>query len=184
MAEEEPGRSLEHYRDYLSLLARAQLSPRLQSKLAPSDVVQQALLKAHEKREQFRGQSEAEWAAWLRQILVNTLAEAVRGFGRQQRDVALERSLEGAVADSSARLERWLGADQSSPSQRAVRQEELLQLAQAVAQLPDDQRTALEMRHVQGCSLAAISQHMGRSEASVAGLIRRGLKQLREQLNE
>jgi RNA polymerase sigma-70 factor (ECF subfamily) len=116
--------------------------------------------------------------------LVNTLAEAVRGLGRQQRDVALERSLEAAVADSSARLERWLAADQSSPSQRAIRQEELLRLARAIAQLPEDQRTALEMRHVQGCSLAAISQHMDRSEASIAGLIRRGLKQLREQLND
>jgi RNA polymerase sigma-70 factor, ECF subfamily len=98
--------------------------------------------------------------------------------------VVLERSLEAAVTDSSARLERWLAADQSSPSQHAVRQEDLLRLGLAVARLPDDQRTALEMRHVQGCSLAAISQHMGRSEASVAGLIRRGLKQLREQLNE
>jgi RNA polymerase sigma-70 factor (ECF subfamily) len=181
---EDQGHSLDRYREYLSLLARAQLSPRLQSKLSPSDVVQQALLKAHEKRGQFRGQSEAEWAAWLRQILVNTLAEAVRGFGRQQRDVAVERSLEAAVADSSARLERWLAADQSSPSQRAIRQEELLRLAQAIAQLPEDQRTALEMRHVQGCSLVAISQHMDRSEASIAGLIRRGLKQLREQLND
>jgi RNA polymerase sigma-70 factor, ECF subfamily len=184
MAEEEAGRSLERYRNYLSLLARAQLSPRLQSKLAPSDVVQQALLRAHEKREQFRGQSEAEWAAWLRQILVHTLAEAVRGFGRQQRDVALERSLDAAVTDSSARLEFWLAAEQSSPSERAVRQEELLRLAQAVAQLPDDQRAAVEMRHVQGYCLAEISRHLGRSEASVAGLIRRGLKQLREQLKE
>ncbi len=98
--------------------------------------------------------------------------------------MAIERSLEAAVADSSARLERWLAADQSSPSERAVRQEELLRLAQAVAELPDDQRTAVEMRHVQGCSLAAISRQMGRSEPSVAGLIRRGLKELREKLNE
>ena len=184
MSDEDAGRSLERYRDYLSLLARAQLSRRLQSKLAPSDVVQQALLKAHEKRDQFRGQSEAEWAAWLRQILVNTLAAAVRDFGRQQRDIALERSLEAAVTDSSVRLERWLTADQSSPSEQAVRQDELLRLAQAVAQLSEDQRTAVEMRHVQGCSLATSSGHMGRSEASVAGLIRRGLQELREKLNE
>jgi RNA polymerase sigma-70 factor (ECF subfamily) len=122
--------------------------------------------------------------AWLRQILVNTLAEAVRGFGRQQRDVALERSLEAAVTDSSARLECWLAAEQSSPSQHVVRQEAMLRLAGALARLPDDQRSALEMRHVQGCSLADISQLMGRSEASVAGLLRRGLKELREQLNE
>jgi RNA polymerase sigma-70 factor (ECF subfamily) len=182
MAEQKTGRELEPYRNYLCMLARAQLTARLQSKVSPSDVVQQALLKAHQAQEQFRGQSDAEWAAWLRQILVTTLAETVRAFGRQQRDVALERSLEGAITNSSARLEQWLAADQSSPSQQAVRQEELLRLAHAIAQLPEDQRTALEMRHVQGCSLAAISQQMDRTEASVAGLLRRGVKQLREQL--
>jgi RNA polymerase sigma-70 factor (ECF subfamily) len=184
MAEEGDERSLERYRDYLTLLTRVQMAPQLRGKLAPSDVVQQTILKAHEKRGQFRGQTEAEWAAWLRQILVNTLAEAVRAFGRQRRDVALERSLEAAVDDSSARLERWLAADQSSPSQRAVREEDMLRLAHAVAQLPEDQRTALEMRHVQGCALATISHEMGRSEASVAGLLRRALKQLREMLSE
>jgi RNA polymerase sigma-70 factor (ECF subfamily) len=184
MADDVAGRSLERYRNYLSLLARAQLPQRVQSKLAPSDVVQQALLKAHEKRTQFRGTSEAEWTAWLRQILATTLAEAVRGFGRQQRDVDLERSLEAAVADSSARLEHWLAADQSSPSERVIHQEDLLRLAEAIAKLPDDQRTALELRHVQGQSLVEISRQMNRTEASVAGLLRRGLKELREHLKE
>src|SRR3954464_2603343 len=73
---------LDHFRDYLRLLARLQLQARLQSKLDASDVVQQVLLKAHENQEQFRGQTSAEQAAWLRQILARTLANAVRDLTR------------------------------------------------------------------------------------------------------
>src|SRR5215470_8072576 len=91
---------LEHYREYLRLLARLHLDVRLQGKVDPSDIVQHTLLKAHENRAHFRGQTEAELSAWLRRILANTLTDTLRQFGRAQRDVAVERSLEGAVEDS------------------------------------------------------------------------------------
>src|SRR5690349_4176955 len=108
-------RPLEDYREYLRMLARLQLEPRLRGKLDPSDIVQEALLKAHEKREQFRGKSEEERAAWLRSILANTLIDVARKYGAQVRDVAAERSLEAALQESSAQLEKWLATDASSP---------------------------------------------------------------------
>jgi RNA polymerase sigma-70 factor (ECF subfamily) len=177
------GRALEKFRAYLLLLARLQLDPRLRGKLDPSDVVQQTLLEAYEKREQFRGSTEGEWLAWLRQALAHNLADALRAFGQARRDVARERSLEAAVEASSRRLQAWLAADQSSPSQQAERHERAVRLAEALAALPDDNREALVLHYCQDLPLADIAAHLGRTPAAVAGLLKRGLKQLRARLS-
>jgi RNA polymerase sigma-70 factor (ECF subfamily) len=180
---DEAGRPLEPFRAYLRLLARLHLAPQLRGKLDPSDIVQQTLLQAYQAQGQFRGHSEAEWAAWLRQILARNLAQALRDFARAKRDLAREQSLQAAVDASSARLEAWLAADQSSPSQRAEQGEQELRLAQAL-ELPEAQREALVLQHWQGLSLAEIGEHLGRSPEAVAGLIKRGLKQLRHLMQE
>jgi RNA polymerase sigma-70 factor (ECF subfamily) len=171
---------LEHYRDYLRLLAQIQFDDRLQGKLDASDLVQETLLKAHKARSQFHGQDGAEMAAWLRQILTNTLVDAVRRFTTEGRDVALEQSVEKSVQESSYRLEAWLANEQSSPDAQAQRHEQLLHLATSLAQLPQDQQLALQLKHLEGLSVQEISRRLGRSEAGVAGLLRRGLKRLRE----
>jgi len=177
------GRDLERYRAYLGLLARLQIGPRLQSKFDPSDVVQQTLLEAFARREQFRG-GEAERAAWLRQILAHNLADAFRAFGQARRDIGRERPLRATVQESSDRLESWLAAEQSSPSHQAERHEEAVRLAEALAELPEANREALMMHYFQGEPLAEIARQMERTPASVAGLLKRGLKQLRDRLNE
>jgi RNA polymerase sigma-70 factor (ECF subfamily) len=176
-----PAVRVERFREYLRLLARLQMDSWLQGKLDPSDIVQQTLVKAHQNLKQFRGGTEAELVAWLRRILANNLADAVRKF---HREVPLDRLVEKAISDSSARLEAWLSANGSSPSEQAMRQERLLRLADALAQLPEDQRIAVEWHHLRDESVSAIAERLGRTEASVAGLIRRGLKKLREVLKE
>jgi RNA polymerase sigma-70 factor (ECF subfamily) len=174
--------TLDRFRAYLRLLARVSMSPALRGKLDPSDVVQQTLLQAYQALDGFRGQDDAELTAWLRQILARNLAQAIRTFGRAKRDVRREQSIDAAIADSSARLEAWVAAEQSSPSHRAVRNEDALRLAAALERLPDAQRDALVLQHWQGWSLAQIGAHLGRSPEAVAGLIKRGLKQLRHLL--
>jgi RNA polymerase sigma-70 factor (ECF subfamily) len=136
------------------------------------------LLQAYQGLKQFRGGTEADLAAWRRRIMVNCLTGALRKHAKAGRDVALEQAAE----ESSARLEAWLGSDQSSPSDRAVRQEDLLRLAEALAQLLEDQAEAVRLRHLEGWTLAAIAEHLGRSEAATAGLIKRGMQGLRKQL--
>ena len=178
------GPTLERFRAYLRLLARMQMDPRLQGKLDPSDLVQQTLLQALQALDRFQRRSDAELAAWLRQILAHNLANATRDLGRAKRDVARECSLEAALEQSSARLEGWLVAEQSSPSQEAQRKEQVLRMAEALGSLPEAQREALTRRYLQSWSLDDIGRHLGRSPAAVAGLIKRGLKQLRLLLHE
>src|SRR3984893_14149233 len=176
--------ALESYREYLGLLARLQLAPRLAAKIDVSGVVQMTLLEAHQALAQRRGQTDAQKAAWLRRILVNNLADEIRKLGAAKRDVARERSLEADIADSSSRLEAWLAADQSSPSEHVTREEELLRFAQAMAALPEAQWRAVELHPLQGWSLDQIARELGASKPAVAGLLHRGLKNLRERLDE
>jgi len=127
------------------------------------------------------GQTAAEQAGWLRRILANILIDTARKFGRE---IDLEQGLEPQLHASSARIEAWLKNDQSSPSEAALRQERLLQVARALGQLPDDQRIAIELHHLRDQPVSVIAEALGRTEASVAGLLRRGLKRLRELLQE
>ncbi len=172
--------NLERYRDYLGLLARLQLDPRLKAKVDLSGVVQQTLLEAHQALPDHAPID----MAWLRRILANNLADEVRKLGTRKRDLTRERSLDAALDASSARLEQWLAAEQSSPSAHLVRQEQALHLATALAQLPEAQREALVLQHWHGWTLADIAAHLGRSKAAVAGLLKRGLQQLRGALQE
>jgi RNA polymerase sigma-70 factor (ECF subfamily) len=173
---------LERYRDYLGLLARLSLGRRLQGKLDPSDLVQLTLLRAYQARDQIQGAGECERAAWLRKVFATTTADEVRRYSRGKRDVALERSLLTSLDETSTRLEAWLAADQSSPSQQALRHEQLVLLAEALAAIPEDQRRAVELHHLAGHSVADVGTQLGRSKAAVAGLLRRGLRELRQRL--
>jgi RNA polymerase sigma-70 factor (ECF subfamily) len=167
-------RPLESFRSYLRMLADLQMPWKENGRLDPSDVVQDTLVKAKQHLGQFRGKTEAELAAWLRGILSNAMIDALRRVTR-------ERSvLQALVELSSARLEASLAADGSSPSEQAVRHEELEQLAAALTQLPEDQRSAVQLQHLHGLSVALIAGYLGRSKSAVGGLLRRGMARLRE----
>jgi RNA polymerase sigma-70 factor, ECF subfamily len=167
--ESEPdGPALEHFRSYLHLLAKLHLDPRLRSKLDASDIVQQTLLQAHQARDQFRGHGDGERAAWLRQILAQNLAHAVRDFGRDKRDGARAHSLEAVLDASSARLEAWLEVEQSSPSQQAQRNEQAVRVAEALDRLPEAQREAVVLHYFHGCLVAEVSRQLGRSTEAIA----------------
>ena len=176
----------ELFRSYLRVLARVALGSNnaLQKKVDASDIVQEALLKAVVALPQFRGHTEQEFAAWLRAILANKLADAARHFGKQKRDAALEQSFRETLDDSSVRLGALIAADLTSPSQRLIQNEKAGYLAECLAALPPDQQMAVELHHLAGYSVSEIAQRMDKGKASVAGLIRRGLADLRESLKE
>jgi RNA polymerase sigma-70 factor (ECF subfamily) len=152
-------------------LARGRLGARYSAKLDPSDLVQQTFLDAHQKRSQFRGTTERERAAWLREIFANNLSNILRDYTRQKRNVAREQSI-GRREDDAGRI--------PDASEAPTDSEQLHRLAWALTQLPEPQRVAIQLHHLQGLSLARTAEMLHRTSASVAGLVRRGMAQLRD----
>jgi RNA polymerase sigma-70 factor (ECF subfamily) len=173
---------LEQYRPYLRVLAGLQVGRLLQGKLDASDVVQEALLKAHRKRADFRGTTEAARLAWLRRILANTLADLHRRYARGKRFVGLERSLEQVLDHSSLCLGRLVA--QPQPAGLSTDPGQPVRLAEALARLPESQRIALTLCYLRDppCPLAEIARQLGRTEKAAAGLVCRGLETLRTTL--
>src|SRR5262249_13446855 len=130
------------------------------------------------------GWSEAQQTAWLRRLLANNLTDAIRKLRTEGRDAHREQSLEAALEQSSSRLEGWFAAAQSSPSQRAERNETALRVAEALEQLPEAQREALVLQHWHGWSLARSAEHWGGPPAGVGGLLHRGLQGMKNLLQE
>jgi RNA polymerase sigma-70 factor (ECF subfamily) len=175
---------LEAHRGYLLLLASVQLSPRLRAKEDAADIVQMTLLEAHRDLPAYRGSTEAELLAWLKTILTRNLLNLARHYAAQKCDVRLEQPLQVQIDQSSARLDRYLASEQTTPSQCAVRRERAEELNRALGNLLDDERTAVLMKHFHDRTIAEIAAHLGRTKEAVGGLLRRGMKKLRTHLDE
>jgi RNA polymerase sigma-70 factor, ECF subfamily len=174
---------LEKFRNYLHILTRLQLGPGSSSKLDASDIVQETLLHAYQKRDQFRGNDDAARAKWLRTILARKVTDAMRSQRRHKRDIDRESSLQAELDSSSDSLGAWLVAEQSTPSEQAMRHELAVHLADALATLPHFQREALLLHYWQDCSLAEIARRLDRTTDAVGGLLKRGLQHLRKLLD-
>ena len=173
------GPLLERYRGFLLTEGQRQIGTRLSARVGAEDVVQETFLKALQGFDQFAGTTEPEFSAWLRTIYANELRDLLRKHGLAEgRDAALERTLCGG--DESASL-IWNepAASQSTPSQRLIKAEKALRLAELLQALPKSQRDAVRLRHLEGWPLDKIAAELGRSVAATAGLIKRGLKALR-----
>lgn len=175
------GDLLRRFEPWLRLLVRVQLESRFAAKFDASDVVQQTLLEAVKAFPQFRGSTEAELTAWLRQILAHALAHEIRRYhGTAKRDITQEVSLEAELAQSSQRLGAMLAESGPSPSQQAARRELDVLLADVLARLPDDYRDVLIFRHLEDFSHEEIASRMNRSPGAVRMLWVRALAALRE----
>lgn len=176
-------RQLEPFRSYLGLLAWMQLDPRLRGKVDLSGVVQQTLVDAWQALRAGPVGPDEETTPLLRRLLANNLCDEVRKARAQKRDARREMSLEAALDASSARLEAFLAAEQSSPGERAERSDELARLAAVLESLSDAQKQAIELHYLRAWPVAEVAKHLGRTGPAVAGLLHRGLESLRERMN-
>jgi RNA polymerase sigma-70 factor, ECF subfamily len=163
-------------REYLLLIANEDLDEALQGKFGASDFVQQTLLVAQQKLDQFRGQTPAEWKGWLRQILRNDLNRARREFIENQgRAVKRER----AIDDSQC--QPFLLPDlANTPGTDAVVREEARLLKSALEKLPQNYQLALQLREWEDLSYPEIGQRMGISEEAARKLCRRAIDRLEQ----
>jgi RNA polymerase sigma-70 factor (ECF subfamily) len=175
------GAALETYRDYLRLLARVSVGHRLQAKIDGSDLVQETFVQAVRSFDRFRGRTEPELRGWLRRILASRLSNTLRHYyGTERRDLNAERELDR----SSRALQRILAVSETSPSAAASRNERVVLLASAIERLPEDYRTVILLRHVQGLPFLRVAEEMERSLGSVEKLWARALGRLREELED
>ncbi len=180
------GSLLELYRNYLRILARSQLTAELLARATPSDVVQDTFLEAYRDFVQFRGNTPAEFVAWLRKILVRNIARLVEHhLLAQKRDVRKEVSLDAiakAFDQSTCRLDQVLGAVGQSQSDRLHGTERAALVADHLAKLPSQYRDVLVLRHLEELPFEQVAERMGRTAAAVRMLWVRAIDRLRQSL--
>lgn len=181
------GRLLHLYRNYLKLLVLAQLERKLQQRISPSDVVQETFLEANRDFAKFRGKSVGEFCAWLRKILVNNLHRVIEQHvltikRSVNREISLE-ALAGSLEQSTARLEAILPDQGTSPSMNYQRQEQEIELANCIAELPADYREVIVLRHIDALSFEQVGQRMERTAGAARMLWFRAIRLLREKMD-
>lgn len=175
------GELLEDYRAYLTVLAQRYLDTRLRGRLDAADIVQVTFLEAQRDLPNFRGHQIEELLGWLRHILRNNVSSAhQRHIYTQKRSAG--REVSNSPTDSRPAFTDLAPSETTSPSQRMMRDEAAVFLADCLEELPETQREALRLRYVEGQSLKQISEAMNKTEMAVAGLLKRGLQALRNKM--
>lgn len=172
---------LEQYRPYLLLLARTQVESWMQAKVDPSDLVQQSLIDAYQDLAAFRGSTEPQWRAWLKQILVNNAYDVARRLNAAKRRQGAEQRIDPAADSQVAGLD--VPADEASPSRVAVQQEDHDRLIGAIAQLSPEHQQVIILRNLDRLPFDEIAEQMGRTRPAVQMLWTRALRKLEALLN-
>lgn len=175
------GQALEAYRAYLLLIANRQIDPDLRAKGGASDLVQETFLEAQRDFGQFKGRSGDELRAWLRQLLLNNLANFTRRYrDTDKRQIVREVALRAETQSGSA--DRGLMAEMPSPSGQAMTNERVQAMESAIERLPDEYRAVIMRRYQEGRSFDEIARMMQRSENAVRKLWFRAIERLQEEL--
>ncbi len=182
------------YRNYLRMVVRTGLGPRLRERVELSDVVQETLVEVVRQFPQFTGQNEAALVGWLRRLVGQKLADLGRYHSRAKRaagGAALPLDApwggEGGGGNDSAgggggKLLDMLSLSQTSPSEAASQRELKSLLADALADIPEAEADVLWLYYAENLSFEAIGERLGQSRKVVRGLWARGLKGLKRQL--
>ena len=182
-SQEALGELLERYQRHLLLIADRELTPPLRAKESPSDIVQETFLDVQAVFSQFKGQTEQELFAWLRQTLLHRVAKAHRRWlGTAKRDMAREQIHIAPGEDSQ--WQRHVVRRVDLPSAIAMAHEQQERLERVLEGLSSDYREVILLHHRDGLPFKEIAERMARSETAVRKLWVRAVKQLQERLEE
>ena len=175
------GKVLEAARQYLLSIARQEFDSDLHAKNSPSDVVQETFVEAQRDFGQFRGDTEAELLAWLRQLLLHRVGKLRRRYrDTQKRRLSREVALGGD--DSSGGPAAGLTADTPSPSGQAMENERDEALQAALGRLPEDYRRVITLRYEEQLPFEEIGRLLQRSPDAARKLWARAVERLHEEL--
>ena len=135
------------------------------------DCLQEAMLRIYRAISSFKGQS--SFSTWVYRITMNTCLDELR-----RRKMRRTTSLDGLL-DSG-----WSPAEElETPENNAIRSEQRRQIDRAIASLPDDMRSAIVLRDIQGFSYEEIAEMLNANVGTIKSRISRGREKLRETLS-
>ena len=139
---------------------------------AVSDLTQEALLTASERFEEFRGATEAELVAWVCAIAETKLSDHRRALRRKKCDVRRTRSLDTTPQETPD--------DAGGPDDAILLAEERAFVRGLIDALPTLERKAIRLRYLEERPVTEVAAHLYRSEDGAKGVLKRGLRRLRE----
>lgn len=161
---------------------RARAGKAVAARESAMDLAQSVYREVLQDVDRIELRDEGAFRNWLFMAATRKVLDRARFHKRDRRDIARERELPEAGPEADAVLACY--ASIATPSQHAAAREELSRVERAVQQLPEDQRDAVVMSRLMYLSYEQIAEQMGRTEASVRGLVARGLAALADMLEE
>jgi RNA polymerase sigma-70 factor, ECF subfamily len=177
---------LDGHRDRLRRLVASRLDRRLAARIDPSDVIQEALADASQRLSDYLQKPPLPLLPWLGQFALERLAKLHRHHLRtSKRSVDRERPPSGLFSQGP----RWTAeqhpvASGTSPSGRAIRDEDCQRVRAAMARLSEGDRKLLAMRHIEALSMAQIAKALGISEGAAKVRHVRALRRVQTFLEE
>jgi RNA polymerase sigma-70 factor (ECF subfamily) len=171
------------YRERLRAMVRLRLNRRLQGRVDPSDVLQEAYLEINRNLPDYLRNRPLPFYLWLRYITGQKLIAVHRHhLGAQMRDADREVSLlRGAMPQaSSVSLAAQLLGRFTSPSHAAVRAELQIRVQEALNAMEPLDREVLALRHFEMLSNAEIAEVLGIKKSAASNRYIRALDRLRE----
>jgi RNA polymerase sigma-70 factor (ECF subfamily) len=171
------------YRDRLRWMVRLRLNRRLQGRIDPSDILQDAYLEICKGLPEYLREPKLPFFLWLRHVTGQKLIAAHRHhLGAQMRDAAQEVSLyRGALPETnSVSLAAQLLGRMSTASRAAVRAEDQLQVQAALNSMDPLDREVLALRHFEMLSNEETAQVLDIKKSAASNRYIRALKRLKD----